>query len=263
MLAGIPGVDFDPGFVMINQKTVLGRLQQEILERSPASGELFDPDGSLAIVACDGIRREAEVIANEIWSLIRKHDGLQFCEIAVLLADRANQVAYQAHFRAVFKELHGISYNMADLPLAGECRVIEALLLRLALPLSEFTRPEVLRVLTHPAVRARFSEADTSRWRGWCLGLEIVRGVNHLDHDGTYIDWELFRWEQGLRRLVLRALMTGPQSGDDQVYHLGDVEYPPYDQPADALADIGRLLASMRSVVVDVRFAQTAQLTMP
>ena len=34
----------------------------------------FDPDGSLAIVACAGIRREAEVIANEIWSLIRKDD---------------------------------------------------------------------------------------------------------------------------------------------------------------------------------------------
>ncbi len=36
---------------------------------------------------------------------------------------------------------------MVDLPLAGECRVIEALLLLLALPLGEFTRPEVLKIL--------------------------------------------------------------------------------------------------------------------
>ena len=180
----------------------------------------------------------------------------------MLLADRANQAAYQAHFRAVFEELHGIPYNMVDLPLAGECRVIEALLLLLALPLSEFTRPEVLKILTHPAVRARFPEADTGRWRDWCLELEIVRGADHLDHDGTYIDRELFHWEQGLRRLVLGAFMTGPQSGDDRVYRLGDVEYLPYDQPADALADVGRLLALMRSLVADARFAQTAQLTM-
>ena len=107
---------------------------------------------------------------------------------------------------------------MVDLPLAGECRVIEALLLLLALPLGEFTRPEVLKILTHPAVRARFPEANVDRWRDWCLGLEIVRGADRIDHDGTYIDRELFHWEQGLKRLVLGAFMTGPQSGDDRVY---------------------------------------------
>ena len=71
----------------------------------------------------------------------------------MLVADTVNRPAYQAHIRAVFEELHGIPYNMVDLPLAGECRVIEALLLLLALPMGEFTRPEVLKILTHPAVR--------------------------------------------------------------------------------------------------------------
>jgi exodeoxyribonuclease V gamma subunit len=116
--------------------------------------------------------------------------------------------------------------------------------------------------LTHPAVRERFSEANVDRWRDWCLGLEIVWGADHLDHDGTYIDRELFHWEQGLKRLVLGAFMTGPQSGDDRVYQLGDVEYLPFDQSADALADVGRLLALMRSLVADARFALSAHLTM-
>jgi exodeoxyribonuclease V gamma subunit len=262
MLGEIPDVNFNPGFVAINQQTALGRLQQEILERAAVSDKPVERDDSLVILACAGIRREAEVIGNEIWSLIRKDAGLRFCEIAVLLADRANQAAYQAHLRAVFEGLHGIPYNMVDLPLAGECRVIEALLLLLALPMSEFTRPEVLKILGHPAVRARFPEADTARWRDWCLELEIVRGADHLDHDGTYIDRELFHWEQGLRRLVLGAFMTGSQSGDDLVYHLGGVEYLPYDQPTEALPDVGRLLALMRSLVADARFAQTARLTM-
>ena len=135
---------------------------------------------------------------------------LRFRDIAVLVADTVNRPAYQAHLRAVFEELHGIPYNMVDLPLAGECRVIEALLLLLALPMGEFTRPEVLKILAHPAVRARFPEANVDRWRDWCLGLEIVRGADHVDHDGTYIDRELFHWEQGLKRLVLGAFMTGP-----------------------------------------------------
>ena len=61
---------------------------------------------------------------------------------------------------------------------------------------------------------------------------------------------------------MLGAFMSGPQSGDDRVYEVGDVEYLPYDQPADALADIGRLLALIRSLVADARFARSARLTM-
>ena len=180
----------------------------------------------------------------------------------MLLADQRNQAAYQAHIRAVFEELHGIPFNMIDLPLAGECRVIEALLLLMELPVGDFTRPEVLKILTHPAVRARFPEANVNRWRDWCLGLEIVRGADRIDHDGTYIDRELFHWEQGLKRLVLGAFMSGPQSGDDRVYESGESEYLPYDQPGDTLADIGRLLALIRSLVADARFARSARLTM-
>ena len=110
---------------------------------------------------CPGIRREAEFVANEIWRLIHDDKGsggsslnrLRFCDIAVLIADAANQPAYQAHFRAVFEDLHGIPFNMVDLPVAGECRVVEAMLLLLDLPLGEFTRPELLKLLNHPAVR--------------------------------------------------------------------------------------------------------------
>ena len=168
----------------------------------------------------------------------------------------------KSHFRSVFEELHGIPFNMIDLPLAGECQVIEAVLLLLALPTGDFTRPELLKVLTHPAVRARFPEANTDRWREWCLDLEIVHGADRLDHDGTYIDRELFHWEQGLRRLVLGTFMSGSQSGDDRVYELGELAYSPYDQPGDVLADVGRLLVLVRSLVADARFARSAQLTM-
>jgi exodeoxyribonuclease V gamma subunit len=270
MLDDITGVEFLPSFVPGKQTTILGRLQREILERSPESGTPNEPDESLVILACPGIRREAEVVANEIWRLICKDDlhpgsspdRLRFPDIAVLLADVVNRPAYQTHFRAVFEELHGIPFNMVDLPLAGECQVIEAVILLLALPLGEFTRPELLKILTHPAVRARFPEADASQWHDWCLELEIVRGADQTDHDGTYIDRELFHWEQGLRRLVLGTFMTGPRSGDDRAYRLGDAEYLPHDQPANMQASVARLLVLVRSLVADARFARSAQLTM-
>ena len=62
---------FHPEYVAGDRRTVLARLQHEILEQSSATGEPNDPDDSLAILACPGIRREAEIVANEIWRLIR------------------------------------------------------------------------------------------------------------------------------------------------------------------------------------------------
>ena len=168
--------------------------------------------------------------------------------------------AYQAHFRAVLEELHGIPYNMVDLPLIGESRLLEAALLLLDLPLGEFTRPEVLKVLTHPAVCGRFPDADPERWRTWCLDLEVVRGADRDDQAGTYIDREVFHWDQGLRRLALGAFMTGPAPGDDRPFRLEGAEYSPFDQPADALADVARLLLLVRSLAADVRYARSARL---
>ena len=43
---------------------------------------------------------------------------------------------------------------------------------------------------------------------------------------------------------------------------IGQLEYVPYDQPADALPDTGRLLLLVQSLVADVRFAQSARVTL-
>jgi exodeoxyribonuclease V gamma subunit len=259
-----------PGFVTDNASSTLGRLQGEILAGTRQTDEAFARDGSVVVLACPGIRREAEIIANEIWRLVRDDDALRgsspgrlrFPDIAVLVADSANLAAYQAHFRAVFEELHDIPFNMVDLPLFGESRLLEAVLLLLELPLGEFTRPELLQILTHPAVYGRFADADPDRWRSWCLELGVVRGADRADHDGTYIDREVFHWDQGLRRLALGAFMTGPRAGDDRAFRLRGADYSPLDQPADALADVARLLLLVRSLAADVRYARSARLTL-
>ncbi len=218
LLRQLGGVELVPALANGETTTTLGRLQAEILGGERQTDDPFQRDESLVILACPGIRREAEIVANEIWRLVRdddesgrSHERLRFPDIAVLVADSANLTAYQAHFRAVLEELYNIPFNMVNLPLAGESRLLEAVLLLFDLPLGEFTRPELLKILAHPAVQARFPEADAESWRSWCVELEVVHGADRDDYHGTYIEGEVFHWDQGLRRLALGALMTGPR----------------------------------------------------
>ncbi|WP_406699289.1 exodeoxyribonuclease V subunit gamma [Singulisphaera sp. Ch08] len=269
MLAGLRGVSITTEFVEPAPATTLASLQKAILTGTGAEGPPLLPDGSLQVLACPGIRREAEVIAGEIWRLVREDDieqgnspdRLRFRDIAVLIADSRNLQSYQAHLRAAFEELHDIPSTMIDLPLSGERRGVEAVLRLLDLPLGEFTRPQLLPLLTHPAVQAKFPGADADRWRAWCHQLEIVHGADRLDHEDTYIDRDLFHWDQGLRRLVLGGFMTGPRCGDDRGFRLGDSEWLPHDEPVETQADAARMLLLVRSLVADARFARSARLT--
>lgn len=273
LIAGLRGASVTSEFIAPSSQTTLGKLQNAILQGSNSEVETeanpLVPDPSLTVLACPGIRREAEVIAGEIWRMVRENDfqqgtapdRIRFRDITVLIADSRNLPSYQAHLRAAFEELYDIPATMIDLPLAGECRMVEAVLRLLDLPLGEFTRPQLLPLLTHPAVQAKFPGADAERWRTWCQQLEIVHGADRLDHEDTYIDRDLFHWDQGLRRLVLGGFMTGPRCGDDRGFRLGDSEWLPHDEPVESQADAARLLLLVRSLVADARFARTARLT--
>jgi exodeoxyribonuclease V gamma subunit len=285
---GRPGVDFmklvaglnagvERHFVASAPGRALGRLQNEILEGTGSGphGSPYRRDDSIQVLACASIRREAEAIAGEIWRLIREDDAasssdngdpaagrLRFSDFAVLIADTENRTAYQAHLRAAFEELYAIPHNMIDLPMAGECRVVEAVLLLLKLPLGTFTRPELLPLLVHPAVRTRFPGAETSRWRAWCEQLAIVHGADRSDHKDTYIDRDAFHWEQGLRRLVLGTFLTGPRCGSEQGFLLDGADLLPHDEPVEAQADAARLLVLVRALVADARYARDTRLTL-
>jgi exodeoxyribonuclease V gamma subunit len=272
MVSGMAGARVQVDFVTGASSTALGRLQREILEDSGAGPDPYEPDGTIRVLACPGIRREAEAIAGEVWRLISADDHalrgrpsaerLRFRDFAVLIADARNRAAYQAHLRAALEELYSIPYTMVDLPMAGESRVIEGVLLLLALPLGSFTRPELLPLLTHPAVGARFPGANAERWRDWCQQLEIVHGADRSDHEGTYIDRDQFHWEQGLLRLVVGTFLSGPRCGSDRGFPLEGADLLPQDEPVEAQADAARLLVLVRSLVADARYARGARLTL-
>ncbi|HSW62321.1 MAG TPA: exodeoxyribonuclease V subunit gamma [Dissulfurispiraceae bacterium] len=256
--------------------TLLRLLQRDILLREeervqPPEGFDVSTDESIRILACPGIQREVEVVANEIWALIMRDDEtertdsrpLRFHDIAVIIADSAEYDTYRAHIASVFQEIHAIPHSISDTALAKDARVAEAVQLLLGLPLSSFLREDVLRLITHPSVAARFPEADADEWIAWAEKTGIFHGQNHEAHAGTYIEKDIYNWEQGMRRLALGAFMSGIRSGDSRTFFdasLGE-EYLPEEFRMDSLPNAGLAIALLKSLFADARFALEQRMT--
>ena len=108
-------------------------------------------------------------------------------------------------------------------PLGASSHMVDAVLGLLALPLGKLTRREVLDVITHPNVRARFPDADPRIWLQLCDALTIAHGADRGALADTYIDQDRFNWDQGCKRLALGRFARGPRSGVED----------PIDLPAD------------------------------
>lgn len=101
-------------------QSVLAQLQHAIWQGVAPISSGSPTDSHIKILACSGIRREAEVIANEIWALMLQDDEresgrepLRFHDIAVIVNTQERD-AYQTHLSAAFKECHAIPYTLID-----------------------------------------------------------------------------------------------------------------------------------------------------
>ncbi len=261
----IAGFEHDDRFVEPPRATLLAQLQRDLLQRVPAREKVderfsFAHDGSVRVLEHASIRRELEAIASEIWELVVHDESLRFDEIGVLLPD-AEAHAYLAHLSAAFGEAHALPHQIVGVPVAGDSRVVEAVEMLLALPLGRFTRQELLRLAVHPAVVASLDDVDPQRWLAWCDALGIVHGADKADHVGTYIERDLFNWDQGLRRLALGAFMAGDASGCRTPVDLGNEAYVPYEVAPSDLRDAAAFGLLLRSLVSDARFVRDALLT--
>src|SRR3569623_1837303 len=215
-------------------------------------------------------RRAREAVAAEIWEQVRHDDAraasqaepLRFSDIAVLVAGPDDP--YLSLAASVFHEANDLPHVLVDAPLPS--RVPEAILGLLALPGGELSRREVLDVLPPPNIKARFPDVDGDAWLALCEALGIARGADRRAFAGTYVERDVFNWDQGLRRLALGRFAAGPHSGDARPLMLagtagrGGEAYlpaavgPDFRDAADALS----LLA--RSLLADVRFAREARM---
>jgi exodeoxyribonuclease V gamma subunit len=257
LLAALPGATVDARFSHHANEapTLLGRLQNDIVNHlsTAAATAPCETDDSLRVLPCPSVRRELEVVAAEIWGLVRKDPSLRLNDIAVVVPE-ASKDLYLAHVSAVFGESCDLPHSVADLPAAAGHRVAEAIQLLLDLPFSSFSRRDFLPLLTHPLLMARFPTAAPERWRALTSALGIVRGADRGDFAGSYVTRDLFNWAQGLRRLALGALV-GDEEGAAPVLLNGEPCLPgPALEDGDDDATLGFGLLA-RSLIADARFA--------
>ncbi|MGA6973564.1 MAG: exodeoxyribonuclease V subunit gamma [Candidatus Binatus sp.] len=256
-------------------RTLLETLQQNILDRAPQpvnveDGEGRRSDASIRFLACPGIRREIEIAANEIWSMIRDNeklavngvaDRLRFHEIAVLIPDGAVD-DYAAHIESVFRKQHRIPVDLVSRSTAGASRVAEAVELLLELPSGRFSRAEMITLLTHPALNGD-ARIDVERWPRWSEELGIFFGADDDDLKDTYIPRGLYHWDQAIKRLALGTMMTGQRGGDPMFYESGatDASYLPLEVAQDELEAAARFMRGARSLIADALSIREARLT--
>jgi exodeoxyribonuclease V gamma subunit len=242
LLNEVSECDFTPAFAEPDPATVLGRMQRDILlYRDPAEAPAEVDDGSVRRLVAASPRREAELVATEIWRLLDLRKDLGFSDIAVVVPP-ADLDAYAAHLQAAFHEARQIPLVQGPRAFPVMGRTLEAVELLLELPTSGMTRPALLRVLQHPALQRRLGDLDTGGWSRWCQDYGIVRGADRSDWDGTYLEPDALNWDQGLKRLVLGEFMAeGETFGDYPVEGARD--------PASAAA----FIAHVRGLCADAR----------
>ncbi len=117
---------------------------------------------------------------------------------------------------AVFAESHDLPHHVVDLPLAGGHRLGEAAQMLLDLPFSSFSRKELVPLLTHPSLMARFPDARPADWLRLIDDLGIVRGADRRDLAGSYL----------IARSKRRSLHlgSGPASAGPGRFHAGGTQ---------------------------------------
>ena len=246
LLNEVSECDFTAAFRVPEASTILGRMQRDILlYQDPLETPVPVNDGSIRCLVAASPRREAELVATEIWRLMDLRRDLGFSDIAVVVPP-ADQDAYAAHLQAAFHETRQIPLvqGAGAFPVMGQ--TLEAVELLLALPTSGLTRAALLRLLQHPGLRRRLGDLDSSGWSRWCQDYGIVRGADRSAWDNTYLEPDALNWDQGLKRMVLGEFMA-----EGEVFAQDPATYPVEGarDPASAAA----FIAHVRGLCADAR----------
>jgi exodeoxyribonuclease V gamma subunit len=252
-------VDAQPG-------SLLSRVQEAILCREPRPTASAQRDQSIRFLACPGIRREVEIIADSIWSLIRNDEkgatnpALRFHQIALLIAD-SELDSYLPHVETVFAQRFQIPLNIVDRPFGVEGRALEAVQLLLELPKGHFNRDAVLHLVTHPAIVGD-SAIDTGQWEQWCRSTGVFFGADETELAATYIPPNHYHWDQALKRLALGVFMGKPEAADGVMQGPDGREYLPCETAQDELTSVATLIASVRRMLADAMEVRERRLPM-
>ncbi|HKN01817.1 MAG TPA: exodeoxyribonuclease V subunit gamma [Candidatus Binataceae bacterium] len=275
MLNELTECDFQPHFshpAETGGASLLAGLQEDILVRAvegrgEAPAASAESPASIRLLGAPGVRREVEIIASEIWRLVRDSENvpdrrpLRFHEIAVMIPDSAVD-AYLPHIETVFSQQGGIPVEIVGRRFDQESRVGEAIDLLLRLPLGRLTRDEILRLLSLPAIAGDEHELTRERLSAWCEELGIFFGADAADFENTYVPPNLFQWDQALTRLSLGAFMEGERSGVTALYESHDGGSLPLEISEDELPAASFFIRLARTLIADVREVRSHRLSL-
>lgn len=205
-------------FVEPGRGTLLHRLQQDVLERTPPTVAAFDAgDVSLQLHACHSKLREVEVLHDQLRALLddpRFDPPLQPRDIAVLAPDIAD---YLPLARAVFGGLSAddpryIPFALADRPQAQSHPLVAMLLDVLALADTPLTASGFRDLLAIPAVAhaLQLDVAQRARIDGWFAAAGIRWGDDeHARERAGAGRWREYSFDFGIDRLL-----SGYAAGD-------------------------------------------------
>ena len=264
--------DFDPHFTHHNPGTssLLSRLQEDTLNRRPEraanESECLKDDGSVRFLACPGIAREAEIVANEIWSMLEDDAGgreaIRFHQIGVIVPDALYQ-DYLPHLESAFSRLQQLPINIVNRGPNSDSPVREAISLLLQLPLGRFSRDEMLHLLNHPAIRGEDAEIQTDQAGRWCEELGIFFGADADDLADTYIPPDTYNWDQGIRRLALGVFMGTERNQEPRFYDAPEsIEYLPYHTAQDEIPVVAAFTRNARGLLSDATEIRSRRLTL-
>jgi superfamily I DNA/RNA helicase len=175
-------------------------------------------------------------------------------DIAVLVA--GDRDAYLPLLPTIFDEVARVPHHVIGAAAAHAGRLAEALGRILALPGADFTRPELLGVMTHPHVIARYPHCSPDDWRDWVTTLGVYRGADARDHAGTYLEQapDRYHWAQALDRLTLGAFLGPAEQGEADEVALGRHPLRPEPTTGDQQASAATFVALARSLIADARW---------
>lgn len=208
--------DVDPG-----TGSVLHTLQSDILalrvradggdDEAPPRLPLPTDDRSFQVLGCHSAAREIEVLRDRLWDLLQADPSLTPRDIAVLVPDiREHGPLIDAVFGVDASHPLYLPYHLADRRMTDGNGVATSLLAVLEHAHSRMTAPDVIDLLAHAPIRARFgiAEAELSDMAALVTdaGVRWGRDAAHRAAVGQP-PVEDFTWRLGLDRLLLGHAM--------------------------------------------------------
>lgn len=222
----VPGGENGPEYTGY---TMLTALQEDILSlrlrRPDGDGflvgrplEIPPGDRSIRVFNCHGIRREVEVLHDQLLTLMNGalDDAPPQPREIIVMAPDINK--YEPYIRAVFDlgDLAG-AYTISDRSLRSSGQIADTFLRLLDLPAERFEASQVISLLDLPALRARFHipEEALETISRWVRRAAIRWGFDAASHRKFCdVPFEEFSWSQGLDRLLLAFAMAETPDSD-------------------------------------------------